>query len=220
MRHVCTLIAAVLVAPLSWLLLAAGQDGSAQAFATARDIGAVDAGDFVRPVMSLAGVGLVLGFLGTLRFSPLGAILIGGGYAATYLGLLVDPGGVLGLFPPRVPVAGRSIDPTTPIRTGTALLLGAFMVLAALSISRRRRWSSGVDVARRSAVEQARAGSPDRERTGTSPPAAEAEPEPMTRYASRLRPRNGGPRSYAFVDNSIERWALNSKAPWPYLQRP
>jgi hypothetical protein len=42
----------------------------------------------------------------------------------------------------------------------------------------------------------------------------------MTRYASKLRSGNTGPKSYAFLDNSIDRWALNSKVPWPYTQRP
>jgi hypothetical protein len=208
MRHLCTLIAAVFVAPLSWLLLTFGQDGSAQAFADAQH-GTFDTSDLVRPVMCLAGAGLVLGLLVTPRFSPLGAVLIGGGYAASYLGLLFDPGGVLGLFPQRLSVGGRSIDPTTPIRTGTALLLGAFMVVAALSVSRWRRWSPDAEPARQAAVERT-----------TSQPEPKAEPEPMTRYASMLRPGNRGPRSYAFVDNSIDRWALNSKAPWPYAQRP
>jgi hypothetical protein len=66
---------------------------------------------------------------------------------------------------------------------------------------------------------RARTGSPDPERTGTSQPPDEAEPEPMTRYASKLRTGNRGPGSYAFVDNSTDRWVLNSKAPWPFAQR-
>jgi len=218
MRHLATLIAAVFVAPLSWLLLAAGQDGSTQAFAHAQNTGAFNGADFVQPVISLAGTGLILGFLSTVRFSPLGAVLVGGAYAAGYLGLLFDPDGVLGLFPARLSVAGRSIDPSTPIRTGTALLLGALLVMATVSVGRRR--PSATEPAHRAPAEGPRTESPGAERTRTSRPAPTIEPEPMSHYAGSSSPGNRGPRSYAFVDNSIDRWVLNSKAPWPYAQRP
>jgi hypothetical protein len=92
-----------------------------------------------------------------------------------------------------------------------------FMVMAAVSVGRWRRRSPAAEQA---AVERARTGSPDPETTGTSPPAPEAEQEPMTRYAGRLRSGNSGPRSYAFMDNSTDRWALNGKVPWPYAERP
>jgi hypothetical protein len=85
-----------------------------------------------------------------------------------------------------------------------------FMVAAAASVSRWRRWPSAAEPAKQAAVES----------PGPSLPAPEAEPEPMTRYASKLRSGNTGPKSYAFLDNSNDRWALNSKVPWPYAQRP
>jgi hypothetical protein len=132
--------------------------------------------------------------------------------------LLFDADAVLGPFPQRMSVAGRSIDPTTPIRTGTALLLGTFTVMAAVSVGRWRRRSPAAEPARQAAVERPRNGLPNSGRTGQPDPGA--EPEPMTRYASRLLSGNGGPRSYAFLDNSTDRWALNSRAPWPYAERP
>ena len=114
MRHIYTLIAAMYVVPVSWLLLAFGQDRSAQVFADAQTGGAFDTGDFVPPATCLAGAGLLLGLFATLRFSPLGVVLVGGGYATSYLGLLFDADGMLGLFPQQLSVAGRSIDPTAP----------------------------------------------------------------------------------------------------------
>jgi hypothetical protein len=96
--------------------------------------------------------------------------------------------------------------------------VGAVMVVAVLG--RWRPWSSAVEPAEQAAVERARTRSSDALATGRSRPDPGAGPEPMTRYSSRLRPGNRGPRSYAFVDSGIDRWALNRKAPWPYAQRP
>jgi hypothetical protein len=223
MRHLSTLIAALLIAPLSWLLLAFGQDRSAQAFANAQDTGAFDSGDFVRPVMCLAGAGLLLGLLATLRFSPLGVVLTGAGYAAGYLGLLFDPEGVLGLFPQHLTVAGRSVDPTTPIRTGTALVLGALMVVAAVSVGRWRRWPTPTEEPEPPAgVEGAKEEPVDAEVPGPSRPAhAAPEPELSARYVSASRSGNQGPNSYEQpVNNSSDRWRTSGQSGWPYAQQP
>ncbi len=80
MRHLGTLIAAVVIGPSAWILLAFGQDRSAQAFAHAQNT-ALHTGDFVRPVEYLAAAGLLLGLLATLRVSPLGSVLTGLGFA-------------------------------------------------------------------------------------------------------------------------------------------
>jgi len=187
MRHVFTLIAAMYVVPFSWLLLAFGQDRSAQAFADAQTGGAFDTGDFVPPVICLAAAGLLLGLFGTLRFSPLGVVVTGAGYAAGYLALLVDPDGVLGLFPRNLSVAGRAIDPTTPLRTGTALLLGALMVAGAICAG---RWPA-----------RTRAGGPD--------PAS--PPDTVNRYAGTPRSGNKGPHPYASGTNSTWRYAQRAR---------
>lgn len=224
MRHLSTLIAAVLVAPLSWLLLAFGQDRSAQAFANAQNTGAFDTGDFVRPVMCLAGAGLLLGLLATLRFSPLGVVLTGAGYAAAYLGLLFDPEGVLGLFPQHLTVAGRSADLTTPLRTGTALVLGALMVVAALSVGRWRRWPSAEEPERPAGVGWMKEAPLDAEGPDTGRPAAAPAPAPepdlTARYVS-ARSGNRGPNSYeSSIDNSTDRWRANTQSGSPYAQQP
>ena len=59
MRHVGTLIAAAVIAPLVWIMVAFGQAGSARAFARAQDGGALHTGDFVRPLEYLAVAGLL-----------------------------------------------------------------------------------------------------------------------------------------------------------------
>ncbi|WBB68629.1 hypothetical protein [Micromonospora sp. WMMD812] len=140
MRHIWTMIAAVVVAPLAWLLLAYGQDRSLQAFANEESAGAFATGDFVRPAVSLAAAGLLLGLLATLRFSPLGAVLTGLVYTGSYVALLVSPDGVVGAFPKSVSLAGHSVDPTTPLRTGGALMLGGLLLVGVASVGRWRRW--------------------------------------------------------------------------------
>jgi hypothetical protein len=145
MRHVWTVIAAAVIAPIAWLLLAYGQDRSLQAFANEQGSGGLDSGDFLRPVLCLAGAGLLFGLIATLRFSPLGAVLTGAVYTASYLALLVNPDALVDLFPHKVSLAGRVADPTTPLRTGASLLLGALLLVGVVSIGRWRRWPSSAD---------------------------------------------------------------------------
>jgi hypothetical protein len=139
-RHLWTLIAAAVTAPLAWVLVAFGEDRSALAFTHAERAGAFDTGDFLRPVLLLAAGGLLVGVLATLRFSPAGAGLLGLGYAGCYALLLVAPDGVMRLFRHRLSLAGHSADMSLPLQTGTALLLGAVFLVGLASVSRWRRW--------------------------------------------------------------------------------
>jgi hypothetical protein len=145
MRHIGTVIAAIVVAPLAWILLAVGQDRSAQVFANAQDGRAVGANDLVRPLLLLAAAGILLGLIATLRFSPLGAVLTGTVYAASYVGLLISPTWLLDLLNHKLTLAGRQVDPATPVRTGTTLLLGSLLLVAVASVQRWRRWPRAVD---------------------------------------------------------------------------
>jgi len=139
------MIAALVIAPLAWLLLAFGQDSSLTAFAKRADGGALVAHDFLRPLLLLAAAGLVLGLIATLRFSPLGASLTGVLYLASYALLLVSPGRIVDAFPKNVTIAGLHADAVTPVRTGTAALVGAMMLIAMVSIGRWRRWPDKED---------------------------------------------------------------------------
>jgi len=197
MRHFSTLIAALVAGPLSWLLLAFGQDGSAQTFAKGT-------GDFpVGPALCLAGAALLLGLLATPWFSPLGLTLTGAGYAASYLALLLDPAGVLGLFPRSLSVAGLVADPSTPLRSGTTLLLGAVMMVA--MVPRWQRRSSAAELARKVPAKRA---------------TVAAEPESVTRYlSSPRRTANKRPNSYGPTDNGTDRWHA-TRPVWPYAQDP
>ncbi|MDQ7903975.1 hypothetical protein RB614_05490 [Phytohabitans sp. ZYX-F-186] len=139
MRHLWTLIAAAVIAPLAWVLLAYGQDRSIQAFLNEESAGAFRSGDFIRPALCLAAAGLLLGLLGTLRVSPAGAVLTGLVYTGSFLALLADPDTVLNLLPGRMSLAGREADLETPLRTGSAMVVGAALLLAVASAGRWRR---------------------------------------------------------------------------------
>ncbi|MGR6317270.1 hypothetical protein Q2K19_06620 [Micromonospora soli] len=140
MRHFGTVIAAAIVGPLAWILFALGQDRSEQAFAAAQKGGALDNGDFVRPALVLAGAGIVLGLIATLRFSPLGAALTGLVYSASYLGLLVSPTTVMRLLDHKLTVSGHQVDLAAPLRTGTTLLVGSLLLVGVVSVRRWQRW--------------------------------------------------------------------------------
>jgi hypothetical protein len=145
LRHIVPLIVAIVVAPLAWVLLALGQDRSAGAFPGADQGGAPHAGDFLRPVLLLALAGLLLGVLGTLRISPLGATVIGVAYTLSYTMLLLAPSQVRNLFTHDLSLAGRHVDLAAPIRTGTTMVLGVMLLVATASMQRWRRWPGPAD---------------------------------------------------------------------------
>jgi hypothetical protein len=140
MRHLATVAAALVIAPLAWVLAAYGEDRSVQAFADAQD-GGPHSGALLRPLIVLAAAGVLLGLIATLRFSPLGATLAGLAYVASYLALLVDSDRVLDLVPEKLSIAGKQVDPATPLRSGSSMLLGALLLVAVVSVGRwgRRR---------------------------------------------------------------------------------
>lgn len=139
MRHVGTLIAAAVIGPLAWILLAFGQDRSAAVFATAQRTGVLDGDAFVRPLQFLAVAGLVAGLITTLRFSPAGALLTGVIYVSSYTSLLIAPKRVLDVIDHDISVYGRHADLSLPVRTGTTLVLGALLLVWSATAIRRRR---------------------------------------------------------------------------------
>ncbi len=140
MRHIATLIGAIFIGPLAWILIAFGQDRSTAAFARVQSTGAFHTGDFVRPLVYLAAAGVLVGLIATLRFSPLGAVLTGVVYVLSYVWLLVDPNWLLHLFRRNLSVFGQTADPTLPVRSGTTLIVGSLLVVSVLSAKRWRRW--------------------------------------------------------------------------------
>lgn len=140
MRHYGTLIAAVVISPLAWILLAFGQDRSAHIFANAHGNGSLTGGQFGWPLVMLAGAGLLLGLIGTLRFSPLGATFAGVVYMGSYALLVVMPKGLMDFAGHELFISGHGADMAAPIRSGTSMALGAALLVSVVSVSRWRRW--------------------------------------------------------------------------------
>lgn len=140
MRHYGTLIAAVVISPLAWILLAFGQDRSAHIFANAHGNGSLTPGQFGWPLVMLAGAGLLLGLIGTLRFSPLGAAFAGVVYAGSYALLAIIPKGLMDFAGHELYISGHGADMSAPIRSGTSMALGAALLVSVFSVSRWRRW--------------------------------------------------------------------------------
>jgi hypothetical protein len=144
MRHLGTLIAAIVLAPAAWLLIAFGQGESINAFAKADYSGAWRPVDFVLPLLLVAGAGLLLGLLASLRFSPVGAVVAGLVYVATYAAVLIDGKDAIKLLNYRLTIAHHTADLRSPIITGAAPLLGALLLVGVASVGRWRRWPSAV----------------------------------------------------------------------------
>jgi hypothetical protein len=182
MRHIRSLIVAIVIAPLAWVLLALGQVQSAGAFPDTGRGGALQTGDFVRPVALLAGAGLLLGILGLLRLSPVGALVIGVVLTLSYTMLLVAPSQVVDLLGRDLSVAGRPIDLVQPVRTGTTMLLGVLLLVGTVSMRRWQRLSHPADDATGTMLASQRPAG-----TGGFDPAPwyrDPEPETAVRYAA------------------------------------
>ncbi|NUT20956.1 MAG: hypothetical protein HOV77_17385 [Hamadaea sp.] len=139
MRHLWTLIAALVIAPLSWFLLAIGQSTSLRVLDDASSA-APSGADILRPLVFLAVGGLMLGLIATLRMSPLGAVLTGVLYTGSYILLLIAPNAVLDALSKDISFGGLRADLAMPLRTGTSALVGSMLLLALVSVGRWRRW--------------------------------------------------------------------------------
>jgi hypothetical protein len=144
MRHLGTLLAAIVIAPAAWLLLAFGQTQAGTSFAKAATSGAWPAGDFLAPLLLLAGAGILLGLIGTLRFSPLGAVLTGLVYTASFVVLLFAGKTVNDLLNYTLTISGHKADLRAPVGSGASLVLGALLLVSAVSVKRWRRWPGEV----------------------------------------------------------------------------
>jgi hypothetical protein len=140
MRHLWTLLAGVVAAPLTWVLVSMGQSGSSSTVAGWAETRRFDTLDLIEPAAYLAVAGILLGVIGTLRFSPLGSLAAGLLLIAPYAGLFADPLAVRDAVPNSWDILDRDIPLLVPLDNGTLLLLGALLVIAAFSVQRWRRW--------------------------------------------------------------------------------
>ncbi|GGM34186.1 hypothetical protein ACFFX1_44765 [Dactylosporangium sucinum] len=140
MRHVGSLIAGMLIAPIAWLLIAIGQQKSTETVAKWVARGAFDSVDLLVPAAYLVGAGLLIGLIATLRISPVGPIVAGLALLGTYVSLFIDPLSTMNSLPDDLDLAGLKVDLRLPIANGTTAVLGFALLVAAASVKRWRAW--------------------------------------------------------------------------------
>lgn len=145
MRHLWSLLAGLVAAPLAWLLLSTGQYRSVTTVAGWDEAGRFDTADLIAPAAFLAGAGVLLGLLGTLRWSPAGPLVAGLLFIVPTVLMFINPFDTLERFlRPDDGAArrllGQDLQPWLPVENGTLLVLGALLLVAVLSVQRWRRW--------------------------------------------------------------------------------
>ncbi|HET8684712.1 MAG TPA: hypothetical protein VFM54_23005 [Micromonosporaceae bacterium] len=140
MRHLWSLIAGVVLAPLAWGLLAIGQPQSSETIAAWDQQDSIYTGDLFKPAVFLAAAGIALGLVATLRFSPAGPLVAGLLFLVPAVGLFVDPAPLRNGLPDDFTLAGQAVQVHTPLDNGTLLVLGLLLVVSAVSVQRWRRW--------------------------------------------------------------------------------
>ncbi|GIJ30470.1 hypothetical protein Vqi01_56320 [Micromonospora qiuiae] len=140
MRHLWSFLAGLVVAPVTWVLLTLGQDGSTGTVNRWVEIGTSNTANLIEPAVYLAVGGIVLGLLGTLRISPLGPLVAGILLVTPYVGLFVSPFRVRNRIPESWEFLGDPLPLRLPVENGTLFLIGVLLLMATFSGQRWRRW--------------------------------------------------------------------------------
>ncbi|MEV0002352.1 hypothetical protein AB0H28_08710 [Micromonospora sp. NPDC050980] len=139
MRHLWSFLAGVVVAPVTWVLVTLGQDGSGRTVDRWVEIGTYSTPNLIEPAVYLGVAGVLLGLLGTLRFSPLGPLVAGLLLVAPYVGLFVAPFSVRDRVPGDLKLLGDPLPLRQPLDNGTLFLIGMLLLMAVFSAARWRR---------------------------------------------------------------------------------
>lgn len=139
MRHLWSLLAGIVVAPLTWCLVALGQNGSQEQVGDWVSNRSWDSVDLIEPAAYLAVAGILVGLLATLRISPVGPLVAGLLLVAAYVGLFIAPLDVRDAVPDDWTVQDRHIALLVPLDNGTLALIGVLLVMAVFSADRWRR---------------------------------------------------------------------------------
>jgi hypothetical protein len=139
MRHLWSLLAGIVVAPLTWCLVALGQNGSQEQVGDWVSNRSWDSADLIEPAAYLAVAGILVGLLATLRISPVGPLVAGLLLVAAYVGLFIAPLDVRDAVPDDWELWDRHIPLRLPLDNGTLALIGVLLVMAVFSADRWRR---------------------------------------------------------------------------------
>ncbi|MBQ1014698.1 hypothetical protein KBX53_27915, partial [Micromonospora sp. M51] len=140
MRHLWSFLAGLVVAPITWVLVTLGQDGSSRTVDRWVEIGTFNTANLIEPAVYLGVGGVLLGLLGTLRFSPLGPLVAGALLVTPYIGMFVAPFSVRDAIPHEWKVFGDPLPLRLPVENGTLFLIGMLLLMATFSQQRWRQW--------------------------------------------------------------------------------
>ncbi|MDM4722575.1 hypothetical protein QTQ03_24380 [Micromonospora sp. WMMA1363] len=144
MRHLWSFLAGLVLAPVTWVLVTLGQDGSARTVDRWVEIDRFNTANLIEPAVWLAVAGILLGLLATLRVSPLGPLVAGLLLVSPYVGLFVAPFRVRDWIPDGLEFLGDPLPLRLPVDNGTLFLIGLLLVMATFSGQRWRRWPQPV----------------------------------------------------------------------------
>ncbi|MEH0933880.1 hypothetical protein [Micromonospora psammae] len=140
MRHLWSFLAGLVVAPITWVLVTLGQDGSGRTVNRWVEIGTYSTPNLIEPAVYLGVAGILLGLLGTLRISPLGPLVAGLLLITPYVGMFIAPFTVLDRIPNGWKVLGDPLPLREPVQDGTLFLIGLLLLMAVFSVQRWRPW--------------------------------------------------------------------------------
>ncbi|MFU8849636.1 hypothetical protein ACNAW0_01380 [Micromonospora sp. SL1-18] len=140
MRHLWSFLAGLVVAPVTWVFVTLGQDGSGRTVHRWVEIGTYSTPNLIEPAVYLGVAGILLGLLGTLRFSPLGPLVAGLLLVVPYLGLFVAPFTIRDQIPDGWKMLGDPMPLRQPLENGTLFLIGLLLLVAGFSKQRWRQW--------------------------------------------------------------------------------
>ena len=136
MRHLLSILAGLIIAPATWLLVGFGQ---AKFVKITNDTEGFTLSDATVPLALLAAAGLVYGLIAVTRISPLGPLIAALFFAGGQLAYAWRPmkfGDLLS----GGKVFGETGVLTLPASTGVAAIMGGALLLTLFSIGRWRRW--------------------------------------------------------------------------------
>lgn len=160
MRHLWSLLAGIVAAPLAWLGLATGQYHTERLVGQWETDQRFDTADLIGPALFLIAVGVLLGLLGTLRWSPAGPLAAGVLLAAPTVFMFINPFETLDAFsyPELNRLLNQDLELWRPVANGTLLVLGALLLMAVFSRQRWRAWPQQPAPARPASDEEVVAG--------------------------------------------------------------
>ncbi|WDZ86932.1 hypothetical protein [Micromonospora cathayae] len=154
MRHLWSFLAGLVVAPVTWVLVTLGQDGSGRTIDRWVELGTFNTANLIEPAVYLGVAGLLLGLVGMLRVSPLGPLVAGLLLVTPYVAMFVVPFEVRDRVPEGWKVFGDPLPLMLPVRNGTLFLIGVALLMAVFSGQRWRRWPRPVPPAPEPAPEE------------------------------------------------------------------